>query len=95
LLRPSKFENVTLFSRRKSSEGDAVLVTVAHLNWSVEEALKGFAYITLRYTASVIRNQWGERIKILKFWTCCETVKFTWDQSGWLVKVVEFLLRVL
>jgi hypothetical protein len=66
-----------------------VFVTVAHLNCSLEEANMGFAYVTLRATTSVIRIQWGERIKILKFWTYCETVKFTWDHSDLLVKLED------
>jgi len=45
-----------------------MLVTVAHYNFPIEDPYTGFTYITLRDTASVIRNQWGDRIQNLRFW---------------------------
>ena len=43
-----------------------MLVTVAHYNCLVEDDDMGFTNITLRDTASIIRNQWGERIQNFK-----------------------------
>jgi hypothetical protein len=45
---------------------DTVIFTVAHYNCLVEDADTGFTNITLRDNASVIRNQWGDRIHIFK-----------------------------
>jgi hypothetical protein len=39
-----------------------VLVTVAHENCPVEDSHTMFRNIKLKDTASVIRNQWGDRI---------------------------------
>jgi hypothetical protein len=62
-----------------------VLVMVAYCNCPVEDAVTCFTYVTLWGTASVIRNQWGDRIQtFIRFWACYETAKFTWDQPDWL-----------
>jgi hypothetical protein len=42
---------------------DSVLVTAAHLNCPAEDAHGGFTNITLRDSASITSNQWGDRIK--------------------------------
>jgi hypothetical protein len=45
---------------------DTMLVTEAHKNRPVEDAYAGFVYVTLKYIASVIGIQWGDRIQNFK-----------------------------
>jgi hypothetical protein len=54
------------FSRCKSRGVDTVLVKVSHENCPVEDSYNKFTNITLRDTASAIRNQWGDRIQHLE-----------------------------
>ena len=62
----SKFEGLTLFRDVNQERVDAVLVTVAHQHWPTEDAYMGFTNITLRDTASVIWNQWGNKKRHFK-----------------------------
>jgi hypothetical protein len=66
LLGQSKFKGLTLFQDVNHEGVDTVLVTVAHLNCPVDGTYTGFTYVTLKYTASVIRTQWGVRIQNYK-----------------------------
>jgi hypothetical protein len=68
LLGQSKLEDLTLFQDVNHEGVDTVLVMAAQYNCLVEDAHMGFTYITLRNTASVIRNQWGVRIQDFKVW---------------------------
>jgi len=47
----------------------------------------GVTYAKLKDITSVIRNQWGEEYKILKFSAYYKTVKFSGDQSDLLGKL--------
>ena len=46
--------------------------------------LCGVYICTLRDTATVSRNQWGERIQNFKVGNKYETAECTWGQSDWL-----------
>jgi len=58
----SKFKGLTLFRDVNQDRVDTVLVTVAHYNCPIDKTHTGFTYIMLSDNASVIRNEWGDRI---------------------------------
>jgi hypothetical protein len=56
----------------------------------------GFTYITLEDTASVIRNQWGDRIqncKVLNLWRNCE-IYMGQIRLVSKMRISEFLTRI-
>jgi hypothetical protein len=62
----SKFKGLTLFQDVNQDRVRTMLVTVAHYNCPVDDTHMGFTRIMLSDTASVIRNQWGDRIQNFK-----------------------------
>jgi hypothetical protein len=68
------------FYRYKSREGGQPVRYGSTLKFLVEDDYTGLKYVTLRDTASVIMNQWGDKIKNVKFWAHYEIAKFTWVQ---------------
>ena len=87
LLGQSKFEGLTIFQNVNHEGVYTVLVTVAHQKCPVERVCKGVYISEAEIYALVIKDQWGERIQILKFSTYYETAKFTGDQSELLGKL--------
>jgi hypothetical protein len=67
MLGQSVFEGLTLILDLNRERADTLLVVVAaRSNCQVEDARRGFTYITFRDSASIIRNQWGDRMRNYK-----------------------------
>ena len=83
----AKIRGFDTFSECKSRGGVHRVSHGSPLKMSSRTRLYGGYICQVKRYASVIRNQWGERIQILKFSTYYETAKFTGDQSELLGKL--------
>ena len=61
-----KIRGFDTFVRCKPREGGYCVSYGRTLKFSGRRRLYGFTYVTLKDISSVIRNQWGDRIQILK-----------------------------